>query len=232
MDHVITHENHSHSRKSHLQHGYHSSSNRFISGNCWWDHRQSNRRYRFGVGRYVEATFVNYRNIRPDGENPFFTFPAGDDSCDFSTFCGFFLSVTTGLADGAEEGVEEGNVPPTPLVDTFPAVADDDTASLPAEGAFETVMEDVSLVEEATSSSAQQSQTINNSNGSAATAKHPLKRLWKKATKKFTPADHPAVATSATPDAEQTAQVSRAPTQSQQPEDEMQLTLAEETDEL
>ena len=148
-------------------------------------------------------------------------------------FAVFFLSVTTGLADGAEEGVEEGNVPPTPLVDTFPAVADDDTASLPAEGAFETVMEDVSLVEEATSSSAQQSQTINNSNGSAATAKHPaLKRLWKKATKKFTPADHPAVATSATPDAEQTAQVSRAPTQSQQPEDEMQLTLAEETDEL
>lgn len=56
----------------------------------------------------------------------------------------------TGLADRAEEGVEEGDVPPTPLVDTFPAV--DDAASLLAEGAFETVMtnsgQDVSLVDD------------------------------------------------------------------------------------
>ncbi len=126
----------------------------------------------------------------------------------------------TGLADRAEEGVEEGDVPPTPLVDTFPVV--DDAASLPAEGAFETVMtnsgQDVSLVDdETTSSSAQHSQTIgsNNSNAGAAEAatiptKHPLKMLWKKATKKFTMADHSTgVGTSLVPDAERTVKVSR-----------------------
>ncbi len=188
----------------------------------------------------IQSDFVNYQRYPTGWEKPFLPSPEMIHVIS-RLFAVFFCVTTTGLADGAEEGVEEGNVPPTPLVDTFPAV--DDAASLPAEGAFETVMEDVSLVDdETTSSSAQQSQTIasNNSNGGAAEAatiptKHPLKRLWKRATKKFTMADHPAgVGSSSLPDAERTVEVSRftAPTtQSQQPEDEMQLTLAEETDE-
>lgn len=120
--------------------------------------------------------------------------------------------VTTG--NGAEEGVEEGNVPPQ--VDTFPAV--DGATATAAAAAPETVMEDVVL--ESSDTIETKSEKSSSSDG----AKHPLKKLWRKAAKKFTPADaiHPST------DAEQTADVAFT-AQNQQREDEMQLTLAEET---
>ncbi|XP_032785837.2 protein amnionless isoform X2 [Daphnia magna] len=144
-------------------------------------------------------------------------------------------ATVAGRADEAEgEGVAESNAPP--LVDTFPAVSDDEV-SLPAEGV--SVMEDVSLVDE-TSATAESAQSpplntisINNSaNGS----KHPLKRLWKKATQKLslTASGDPTGALSSpqSSDAEPTAERFTAPQlMGQQCEDEMQLTLAEETDE-
>lgn len=144
-------------------------------------------------------------------------------------FCGF--SCVAGLANEAE-GVAESNAPP--LVDTFPAVSDDEV-SFPAEGL--SVMEDVSLVDE-TSAESGQSPPLNtiSSNNSANGSKHPLKRLWKKATKKLslTAVGDPAAALSSpqSSDAEPTAEHFTAPQpMSQQCEDEMQLTLAEETDE-
>ncbi|EFX72558.1 hypothetical protein DAPPUDRAFT_254308 [Daphnia pulex] len=104
------------------------------------------------------------------------------------------LPATAVVSDRAEgeEGVAEGDVPP--LVDTFQAVTDDDVSLPPAQGAFETVMEDVSLVEEPSCSA--ESLTVqpppppasSGSKNSLNGAKHPLKRLWKKATTKSSPA--------------------------------------------
>lgn len=154
-------------------------------------------------------------------------------------FAVLIVAVVSDRAEG-EEGVAEGDVPP--LVDTFQAVTDDDVSLPPAQGAFETVMEDVSLVEEPSCSA--ESLTVqpppasgskNSSNG----AKHPLKRLWKKATTKSSPAvavDPASALSSPQPsDAEPSEQPTRFTSpqllMSQQREDEMQLTLAEETDE-
>jgi hypothetical protein len=160
-----------------------------------------------------------------------------------------FVAVVSDRAEEEEEiGVAKGDVPP--LVDTFQAVSDDDVSLPPAaEGAFETVMEDVSLVDESCEKGAESVQSLtstasgtttstkkNSSNG----AKHPLKRLWKKATTKSSPAvavDPASALSSPQPsDAELSEQPTRftSPPQllmSQQREDEMQLTLAEETDE-
>jgi hypothetical protein len=162
-----------------------------------------------------------------------------------------FVAVVSDRAEEEEEiGVAKGDVPP--LVDTFQAVSDDDVSLPPAaEGAFETVMEDVSLVDESCEKGAESVQSLtstasgtttstkkNSSNG----AKHPLKRLWKKATKKSSPAaietvDPLASALSSTQSTEAEHSESLRFTSpqlmsSQQREDEMQLTLAEElTDE-
>lgn len=151
----------------------------------------------------------------------------------FDVFCGF-TNTTVGL-DRAEGGVgDESNV--TPLADTFPAVADDDVLPAVEETAAATTtavaaqMEDVSLVDDGTSEKNQCPDVAAAPNG----AKHPLKRLWNKAAKKWTPQPPPPAgpAVLSTSDAEQTAETLRpAPLQSQQAEDEMQLTLAEETDE-
>ena len=161
------------------------------------------------------------------------------------------MAVVSDRAEEEEEiGVAKGDVPP--LVDTFQAVSDDDVSLPPAaEGAFETVMEDVSLVDESCEKGAESVQSLtstasgtttttkkNSSNG----AKHPLKRLWKKATKKSSPAaietvDPLASALSSTQSTEAEHSESLRFTSpqlmsSQQREDEMQLTLAEElTDE-
>lgn len=154
------------------------------------------------------------------------------------SLCGFNDTPAGLVAQGTEEeGVGKSNVPPPPppLVDTFPAIADDEP---PAEKTLvETVMEDVSLVDDSDSGLAVETQSLP---PTAATAtsngdKHPLKTLWKKATKKFTPADPPTALSSSiqSSDAEQTgpSRFSGAQQSIQQPEDEMQLTLSEETDE-
>jgi hypothetical protein len=156
-------------------------------------------------------------------------------------FAVLIVAVVSDRAEG-KEGVAEGDVPP--LVDTFQAVTDDDVSLPPAEGAFETVMEDVSLVEEpscsAESLTVQPPPPASGSKNSFNGAKHPLKRLWKKATTKSSPAvavDPASALSSPQPsDAELSEQPTRftSPPQllmSQQREDEMQLTLAEETDE-
>ena len=161
-----------------------------------------------------------------------------------------FVAVVSDRAEEEEErGVAKGDVPP--LVDTFQAVSDDDVSLPPAaEGAFETIMEDVSLVDEScegaesvqsltsTASGTTTSTKKNSSNG----AKHPLKRLWKKATKKSSPAAietveplASALSSTQSTEAEHSESLRFTSPQlmsSQQREDEMQLTLAEElTDE-